>query len=128
VDVLNAPEFPAIAKDFLACLTRADLVIAHNAHFDIGLLHAVLEHFSLPKPVFDYACTCNLARRAWPDMPNYQLKTLTEHIGHDFNHHHAQADAEAAGRVMLAMMKHMNANTPQELFQRVGVESKRFLV
>ena len=45
---------------------------------------------------------------------------------HDFNHHHAQSDAEAAGRVLLAMMKQVNANIPSELLQKSGTEPKRF--
>jgi DNA polymerase-3 subunit epsilon len=126
LDVLDAPEFPVIAPDLLARLTRADIVIAHNAHFDIGHLGETLDHFGLPRPEFDYVCTCQLARRVWPDLPSHGLKALTAHIGHDFNHHHAQADAAAAGRVFLAMMKNVNANTPRELLQKVGMESKRF--
>ena len=51
---------------------------------------------------------------------------MATHIGHEFNHHHAQSDAEAAGRVLLAMMKHTNANTPRELLQKTGLEPKRF--
>jgi DNA polymerase-3 subunit epsilon len=126
LDVLHAPEFPAIAPEFLPRLTRADLVIAHNATFDIAHLRATLDHFSLPRPEFDYVCTCQLARRVWPELPSHGLKTLTAHIGHVFNHHHAQADAEAAGRVLLAMMKHANATTPRELLQKAGLEAKRF--
>ncbi len=125
-DVLDAPEFPGIAPEFLARLTRADLVIAHNAAFDIEHLRATLNHFGLPRPEFDYLCTCQLAQRVWPDLPNHQLSTLTAHIGHQFNHHHAQADAEAAGRVLLAMMKQVNANTPRELLQKTGVVPRRF--
>ena len=126
LDVLEAPEFPAIALEFLARLTRADLVIAHNAAFDIEHLRVTLDHFGLPRPEFDYVCTCQLARRVWPDLPSHGLKALTAHIGHDFNHHHAQADAAAAGRVFLAMMKNVNANTPRELLQKAGIELKHF--
>ena len=126
LDVLDAPEFPAIAPEFLARLNRADLVIAHNAAFDIEHLRETLDHFSLPRPEFDYVCTCQLARRVWPDLPSHGLKALTAHIGHKFNHHHAQADAEAAGRVLLAMMEHANANTPSELFQKAGLVPRRF--
>jgi DNA polymerase-3 subunit epsilon len=100
LDVRDAPEFPAIAPEFLARLTRADLVIAHNAAFDTEHLRETLDHFGLPRPEFDYVCTCQLARRVWPALPNHQLSTLTAHIGHKFNHHHAQSDAEAAGRVV----------------------------
>jgi DNA polymerase-3 subunit epsilon len=126
LEVQGAPEFAAIAPDLLARLTRADLVIAHNAVFDIEHLRATLDHFGLPLPQFDYLCTCQLARRVWPDLPSHGLKALTAHIGHKFNHHHAQADAEAAGRVLLAMMKHANATTPRELLQKTGKEPKRF--
>jgi len=127
LDVLDAPEFPAIAPEFLARLSRADLVIAHNAAFDIEHLRETLDHFGLPKPEFDYVCTCQLARRVWPDLPNHQLGTLAAHIGHDFKHHHAQADAEAAGRALLAMMNQANANSPRELLQAAGVEAKLFV-
>jgi DNA polymerase-3 subunit epsilon len=126
LDVLDAPEFPAIAPELLARLTRADIVIAHNASFDIGHLRATLAHFALPRPEFNYLCTLQLSRRIWPDLPNHQLSTLTAHIVHKFNHHNAQSDAEAAGRVLLAMMKYVNANTLSELLQKAGIVPRRF--
>jgi DNA polymerase-3 subunit epsilon len=126
LDVLDAPEFPAIAKELVCRLAGDDLVIAHNASFDIEHLRVTLEYFGLPRPEFDYICTCQLARRVWPELPNHQLSTLTAHIGHQFNHHHAQADAEAAGRVLLAMMKQVNANTPRDLLRKTDVVPKRF--
>jgi DNA polymerase-3 subunit epsilon len=126
LDVLDAPEFPAIAPEFLARLNRADLVIAHNAHFDIEHLRETLDHFGLPRTEFDYVCTYQLARRVWPGLPDHKLDTLAAKIGFDFQHHHAKADAEAAGRVLLAMMKQVNANTPRELLQKTGVVSERF--
>jgi DNA polymerase-3 subunit epsilon len=126
-DVQDAPVFSAIAPELLVRLTRADLVIAHNAQFDLGALYATLSHFGLRCPTFDYLCTCELARRVWPDLPNHQLATLATHIGHQFDHHHAQADAETAGHVLLAMMRHANAATPRELLNMAGVEAKRFV-
>ena len=126
LDVLDAPEFSGIAQELIARLTCADLVIAHNAAFDIGHLRETLDHFGLPRPEFDYVCTCQLTRRVWPELPSHGLKALTAHIGHEFNHHHAQADAEAAGHVLLAMMQHVNVNTPHELLQKASMEAKRF--
>ena len=126
LDVLDAPEFASIAAEFLSRLSRSDLVIAHNAEFDIGHLRGVLEHFGLTCPGFTYLCTCQLARRVWPGLPDHRLSTLAAHIGHEFKHHHARADAEAAGRVILAMMKHVNASTPPELLQKADVKLKRF--
>ena len=103
-----------------------DFVIAHKASFDIEHLREILNYFGLACPAFDYICTCNLARRVWPELPNHKLNTLAAHIGHDFQHHQARSDAEAAGRVLLAMMKHANANTPRELLQKTGLEPTRF--
>jgi DNA polymerase-3 subunit epsilon len=125
LDVLDAPQFPAIAPELLSRLTRADMVIAHIAQFDIGALRASLNHFGLACPEFDYVCTCALARRVWPELPNHQLSTLTAHIGHKFNHHNAQSDAHAAGRVLLAMMDYVNAKTPCELLKKAGLLPKR---
>jgi DNA polymerase-3 subunit epsilon len=125
-DVQDAPEFATIAPELLQRLSRADLVIAHNAQFDIGALRATLDHFGLACPEFDYLCTYRVAERIWPDLPNHQLSTLAAHIDHEFRHHHAQADAEAAGQVLLAMMKYVSANTPAELLQKAGMVPKRF--
>jgi DNA polymerase-3 subunit epsilon len=125
-DVQDAPEFSVIAPELLERLTRADLVIAHNASFDIGALRATLDHFGLACPEFDYVCTCRIAKRIWPDLPNHKLNTLAAHIGHEFHHHHAQSDAETAGRVLLAMMKHVNVTTPSELLQKAGVVPRPF--
>jgi DNA polymerase-3 subunit epsilon len=125
-DVQDAPEFSAIAPEFLERLARSDIVIAHNAPFDIGALRAILSHFSLECPDFEYFCTWRVAERIWPALPDHKLGTLAAHIGHEFHHHHAQSDAEAAGRVLLAMMKHANVNTPSELLQKAGLEPRHF--
>lgn len=123
--VLDAPEFPAIAPVFLARLASAEFVVAHNAEFDIGHLRGVLNHFGPACPEFKYSCTRQLARRIWPNLPNHQLGTLAAHIGHTFNHHHAQADAEAAGWVLLAIMREVGASTLLELEQETGISASR---
>jgi DNA polymerase III subunit epsilon len=103
-DVRNAPEFSAIAPEFLQRLVPADLVIAHNAAFDARKLRGTLRHFGLECPDFEFLCTFQMSRRVWPDLPDHCLGTLAAHIGHEFHHHNAKEDAEAAGHVFLAMM------------------------
>lgn len=125
-DVRDAPEFPALAAEVLTRLTRGGVVVAHNAAFDIPHLRAVLDHFGLARPAFDYLCTCQLARRVWPDLVNHRLNTLAAHIGLDFRHHHAQADAEAAGHVLAAMLRQLQAETLEDLLQLTGRQAKRF--
>jgi DNA polymerase III subunit epsilon len=122
-DVQDAPEFPAIAPELLSYLTRADLVIAHKASFDVSVLRTTLDHFGLVCPEFDYLCTCQTARQIWPDLPDHQFNTLAAHIGHEFQHHNAQADAAAAGHVLLAMMREVNVNTLGGLLLATGMDS-----
>ncbi len=121
-DVKDAPEFPAVAAELLPYLLAADFVVAHNAAFDLRKLRGTLLHFGLACPEFAHVCTLRLARRVWPGMRNYQLGTLVDHIGHTFQHHHAREDAEAAGRVLLAMMKDAGVESPDELI-REGVRA-----
>jgi len=102
-DVADAPEFPLVAAELLPFLTETDVVVAHNAPFDLGKLRGTLGHFGILCPQFICLCSCRLSRRAWPNLPNYKLNTVAVHIGHTFNHHNASADAEAAGRVLCAI-------------------------
>jgi len=44
--------------------------------------------------------------------------TLAAHTGHEFNYHYAQSDAEAAGRVLLAMMTEAKALTVAVLVEK----------
>jgi DNA polymerase III subunit epsilon len=125
-DVQDAPEFSVIASELLELLTKADIVVAHNAPFDMRVMKQTLEHFDLPSPEFQYLCTYRLAARVWPELPNHQLSTVAAHIGHEFQHHHAQSDAEAAGRVLLAMMGYLKTSSLQELMTATDLSSKPF--
>jgi len=120
-DVHNAPEFPAVAPEIFTRLSAADVVVAHNAQFDMRVLRSTAAHFNLPCPAFDYLCTRYLAKRIWRNLENYQLHTVAAHIGHQFDHHQAQPDAEAAGRILLAVMIQKGISTPRDLAAAVGV-------
>jgi len=104
-DVAAAPEFSAVASELLPFLTDADLVVAHNAPFDLGKLNGTLSHFGIPCPQFACVCSYRLSEKAWPDLPNHKLDTVAAHIGHRFHHHNAQEDAEVAGYVLCTIIK-----------------------
>jgi DNA polymerase-3 subunit epsilon len=120
-DVCNAAEFPAIAPEIFTRLSAADVVVAHNAKFDMRVLRITSAHFNLPCPAFDYLCTLALSRRIWPGLKGYSLDVVAAHIGHRFDHHQAQSDAETAGRILLAMMIQNGISTPRDLAAAVGV-------
>lgn len=55
-------------------------------------------------------------------VENHKLNTLCDHIGHRFKHHNAEADAEAAGKVLLTMLNEAETPCPKELASRLGLK------
>ena len=70
-DVAFAPAFE-LAERMLHRLCRGATVVAHNAAFDLGFLPRLQPLPSL--------CTVRLARRAFPNAPNYRNQTLREYL------------------------------------------------
>ena len=133
LDVRDAPEFPAVAPEIFAWLSAADVVVAHNAQFDMRKLCATAKHFDLEFAPFDSLCTLALARSCWPNplLANHGLATVAAHIGHQFQHHHAGEDAETAGQILLAMMMQKGISAPRDLaaagvpLRRVGIAREK---
>jgi exodeoxyribonuclease X len=77
-DVADAPAFddvkPAVLDALNAHGLKADALIAHNAHVDVGVLQRKLGDWECPE-VFD---TLKLARRLLPDADSYKLGALVE--------------------------------------------------
>lgn len=119
-DVANSPEFDGIAP-WLRGILCADIVVAHNAAFDMSVLRSVCDLYSMPYPEFQYFCTYKAASLLWRHLGNHKLNTLCDYIGHRFKHHNAEADAEAAGRVLLAMQEEAGADSPEALAKILGI-------
>lgn len=119
--VRNSPEFHELAPWLLEFL-QTDMVVAHNAAFDISALRAVLDIYAMPYPELTYFCTYKAAAKFWPELYNHKLNTVSSHIGHKFKHHNAEADAEAAGRVLLSMLKAGGHASPLQLAENIGMK------
>lgn len=91
-DVEDAPEFDLIWPDILLFIGD-DLLIAHNAPFDIGILRAMLTHYELPIPPLRYTCTVRISRKVWPQFSSHRLTDLSRRFGFDYRAHHALDDA-----------------------------------
>jgi DNA polymerase-3 subunit epsilon len=104
-EVAREPEFPTVAPDIFKRLSAAELVIAHNAQFDMRKLKGTANYFGLHPPGFSYTCTLTASRRVWPSLSSHSLDSLATHIGHEFRHHNAQEDAEAAGYLFDALRR-----------------------
>lgn len=96
-DVRQAPAFADVWGTINQFLTACDVVVCHNAHFDIRHLRAVLELYQLAPVDFNYACTYELSRVKLPQLPHHNLNSVAKHFNHEFHHHDALDDAIACG-------------------------------
>ena len=94
-DTESAPVFPEVWKQIEPLIDGLPLV-AHNKAFDESCLKAVFRCYQMDYPDYEFYCTCQAARRAFPNAENHQLHTISMLCGYRLeNHHHALADAEA---------------------------------
>lgn len=94
-DTESAPVFPEVWKQIEPLIDGLPLV-AHNKAFDESCLKAVFRCYQMDYPDYEFYCTCQTARRAFPNAENHQLHTISMLCGYRLeNHHHALADAEA---------------------------------
>lgn len=104
--VVNEPEFPEIWSAFSGDI-GGRLFIAHNASFDSAVLAQMLACYGLPDPDLRFACSLQMARRAWPDLPSHRLNMVSQFLGVRFQHHHAGEDAFACAQIAIAAVREM---------------------
>lgn len=102
--VTHEPEFPEVWREF-AGAAAGRVFVAHNAAFDSAVLAAMLAFYRMEAPPVTFACSLQLARRAWPDLPGHRLNQLGAFLGVPFRHHHAGEDAYACARIALAALE-----------------------
>ncbi len=112
--VADEPEFGELWDDIRQTLGD-DVIIAHNAAFDLGVLIGCLTTHRREIPTMQYSCTRAIARAAWPDRPRYGLKPLSDWLGVQFRHHDALEDSVACAKIALAAAVDHDAATLPEL-------------
>lgn len=111
-DVRNSPSFGEFWVEHAQFLEDVDFLAAHNASFDRAVLAACCAMAGLPAPSLPFVCTVDLARNQWALRPT-KLPDVCRFLRVDVNHHHAQSDAEACARiVMAALAENPNCLTP----------------
>ncbi|HKM44522.1 MAG TPA: 3'-5' exonuclease [Dysgonamonadaceae bacterium] len=104
-DTINSLEFPSVWQKLHTKIKNLPLV-AHNSAFDESCLRAVLDSYGIEQHSNTFYCTYREAKRLFPDLPNHQLHTVSEHFGfHLEDHHNALADAKACAHIALNIFK-----------------------
>ena len=89
-DVFDAPTLPEAmeAHGLYDLIAGAQLVVAHNASFDMGALQKAIQKYDMYQmPAFTYGCTVKLSRKLYPWLPNHRLNTMAEFLNVSFQHH-----------------------------------------
>jgi len=60
-DVANAEEFPDVIREFLPDI-QGNVLLAHNAAFDVDVLCATMSSYEMRVPKFSYLCTGIISR------------------------------------------------------------------
>ena len=98
-DVVGKPTFgeiyPEIAK------RTAGVPIVSHSHFDKSAISQACALHRLPMLPNDWKDSVEIAKRAWPRLENYKLRTVADHLGIRFEHHDAGEDAEASAKLVL---------------------------
>lgn len=99
-----------------------DILVAHNAAFDMSVIRAACDAEGIAWPTFTYGCSLVLARKAVSGAPSFRLPDLLAQLGGGLdNHHEAHADAIAAAEVTVALMRRTGTDSVEDLARRVSV-------
>lgn len=119
-DVAHAATFDQLWPEILPYL-EGELVVAHNASFDMSVLRATLDTYDIAYPKLTYCCTMQLAKQFYPHLENSKLSTVCHYIGHQFNHHHASSDATACAKILLTIAQEIEATDLTTFAETLGL-------
>ena len=105
-DVAGAPEWGSLFEEVSEFVGNVPLV-AHNFGFDGSVLNQLTDLYQHEPMENSRYCTLRLARRLYPELPKKSLDVVFDHLfpGESLNHHEAEADAVAAGRIFAQMQR-----------------------
>lgn len=119
-DVRMAPDFSELWPR-VEPMIEGNLLLAHNAAFDVRVLRSALDVHRIPYPNVSYNCTVQIAKKTWPELYNYKLSTIAHELDITFEHHHALEDARAAAEIMLRAEEIHDAFDEETFLQRLSI-------
>ena len=104
--VREAPSFAGVWPE-IGPLLQSGVLLAHNASFDLRVLACCLDAYGIDMPRYlRYACTVQMGRRCYPELPNHRLDTLCRYRGIALDHHRADSDSLACAKLLLDYEKY----------------------
>lgn len=123
-DLVNAKTFEELWSEIQPYL-EDQIVVAHNAAFDMGVLRASLAYYDLAVPWVEYFCSVSLSRKIWKELPSHSLGALCEFHNVRFNHHRAGDDARACAIITLNAFEKTESLTVDSGLKAIGIKLKK---
>jgi len=118
-DVVSAALWTEQLPDLVA-FAEGDILVAHNAGFDMGVISGACAATLVETPAFEYACSLQVARKTY-HLDSYRLPSAAMAAGfEDFEHHNALADAEACAAIIVHAAKRHGVSSVAELVAAIG--------
>lgn len=103
--VKDAPLIDSLLESF-AEFCGNDIIVAHNAPFDVQFLTADIKKYESSAPKGVILDTCAMAKKVLPGLANYKLGTLVQHLQIPAsNFHRAEEDASYCAKLFLHMIQ-----------------------
>ena len=119
-DVVDAPGW-VDQLPRLQAFIGDDVLVAHNAGFDMRVLRSACEATDAACPPYRSVCSLQVARRTYA-LASYRLPVVAAAAGFlDFAHHDATADALACAHIMIDAAARTGAHDIVELAMLLGV-------
>lgn len=104
--VKDAPNVDEVVRKYYEWIGEGDILVAHNASFDMGFLYEAYKKAELPSVTYPVIDTLELARFLHPELGNHRLNTLAKKYNIELTQHHrAIYDAEATGHLFLKLLE-----------------------
>lgn len=105
-----------------------DVIVAHNAGFDMAVLKRACAATDDDVPAYRYVCSLQVARKVY-ELDSYRLPFVAAEAGFaEFAHHNATADALACAHVMIDAARRQNADSIELLAEATAVKVSQITV
>ena len=119
--VIDKPSFHDIYNSGLNEIIRNNIIVCHNAAFDMSVLrHALGSSLDTLDHEISYICSLVIGKMLVESAPNYKLPTLCRHFGIELeNHHNALDDAIACAKLTTKLAESLNANSIESFLEHL---------